>query len=409
MLFWSFAYFFFLLASYYVLRPVRDEMGVRSGVGFLPWLYTATFITSLAIAPVFAFLVARLKRAQFIPVVYGFLLLNILVFWGLLDAGIALALLAKVFFVWITVFSVFAVSVFWSFMADLFVGEQAKRLYPVIAAGGALGGVAGSATVNGVVQTIGAANLLLIAAGFLGLALVSAIQLGRIANDAEPVAGALLAADPDKTVGGGMLAGFVTILRSPYLLGIALWVLGLSFANTFAYNIQTDLMGRAALDSATRTQIFSRIDLAVNILIPLLQLTLTRFLLSRVGLGLTLGVLAIVFAVGFVSLALVPTLGVLIAFQIANRTAQFALSNPAREALWPVVDRGEKYKAKNIIDNAVFRGSDVGNAWLFKALHAGAGLSIPVISMIGAPMMALWFILSLVLGRTAQRKAATPS
>lgn len=395
---WSFLYFFFVLATYYILRPVRDEMGVRSGVGSLAYLYTYTFIATLVIAPVFAFLVTRMRRRVFVPVVYGFLVLNLLGFWAMLNFGIALDAAARAFFVWITVFAVFAVSVFWSFMADIWSPDQSRRLFTVIAAGGALGGFAGSATVTGLARVVGPANLLLIAAGLLVMAIVAAMSLGRETRVREP--------DGKKErPKGGVLEGFWAILRSPYMAGIALWVFGLSLAGTFAYNIQADMMGRSGLESAERTQVFGFIDMTANILMPLLQLTLARVALRWLGVGLLLAVLSVVYAAGFIALSLMPLVTVLIVVQIASRATQFAFANPAREALWPVATVDEKYKAKNVVDNAVFRGSDVVNAWGFKSLHEGLGLAIPTIAMIGAPLMAAWFALSLWLGRARERRA----
>ena len=399
----AFAYFFFLLASYYVLRPVRDEMAVRSGVRSIPWLFTATFLVSLAIAPLYGALVAKLRRGVFIPLVYGFLILNIAAFWALLAAGIALDVTAMAFFVWLSVFNVFAVSVFWSFMADIFVMEQAKRIYPLVAAGGSLGGLTGSATVTGLVTLVGPAGLLPIAAVLLLLALGFAVWLDRIA----PRKGASAkAVDTRGGTGGGWLAGFGDIVRSPYLGGIALWVLALSLAGTFAYNMQVDIVGRSGLDSAGRTQIFGTVDLATNILIPLIQLTIARAFLQRLGVGVTLAVVGVVFFIGFATLSAVPILAVLIGFQVAQRTGQFALSNPAREALFTVLDPEETYKAKNVIDNAVFRGSDVASAWLFNLLHSGVGLGLSALAVIGAGAAAAWAGLSLALGQAQQREAA---
>ncbi|MDR2837924.1 MAG: hypothetical protein LBV49_05040, partial [Azonexus sp.] len=218
----AFGYFFFVLACYYVLRPVRDEMGVRSGIRNLPWLFTATFFVTLAIAPIFAAVVARWQRKTFIPIVYGFLILDILAFWALLTLDIAAAATAMVFFVWLSVFNVFAVSVFWSFMADVFSSEQAKRLYPTIAAGGSLGGFAGSATVTGLAQLIGPANLLAAAAALLALALACAMSLEKSAADVETpmhAAQATRAAQDERRLGGGFLAGLTLLARSPYLAG----------------------------------------------------------------------------------------------------------------------------------------------------------------------------------------------
>jgi AAA family ATP:ADP antiporter len=400
----AFAYFFFLLASYYVLRPVRDEMAVRSGVRSIPWLFTATFVVSLAIAPIYGALVARLRRGLFIPLVYGFLALNILVFWALLSGGIALDATAKAFFVWLSVFNVFAVSVFWSFMADMFDIEQAKRLYPLIAAGGSLGGLAGSMTVTALATVVGPANLLLIAAGLLVAALALAAGLDHVAR--ADTASAKKLRGGREGVGGSWLAGIAEIVRSPYLAGIALWVFALSLAGTFAYNMQVDIVGRSGLDSAGRTQIFGAVDLATNILIPLIQLTIARAFLQRLGIGVTLGVVAVVFLLGFTALSAAPILAVLVAFQVAQRTGQFALSNPAREALFTVLEPEETYKAKNVIDNAVFRGSDVASAWLFNALHSGVGLGLSGLAVIGAGAAAAWAGLSLALGRAQKREAA---
>ena len=398
----SFGYFFFVLACYYVLRPVRDEMGIRSGVRNLPWLFTGTFVSSLIIAPIYAALVARLKRSVFIPSVYGFLILNIVAFWALLTAGVYAAQTAVVFFVWITVFSVFAVSVFWSFMADLYTSDQAKRLYPFIAAGGALGGFAGSATVTGLAKVIGPANLLIVAAALLGLALACAMGLEKTPIAQGPVK---QKADPAAGVGGGWLSGVVTILKSPYLGGIALWVFLLSLANTFAYYMQAQVISDANLDSSSRTQIFGAIDLAANILIPLTQLMITGFLLKKAGIGPTLAIVAAVATAGFLALAAMPVLAVVIAVQVAYRAGSFALSNPAREALWPVVDRADKYKTKNVVDNVVFRGGDVANSWIYNALSASAGLGTAAIALIGATVSAGWIVVSIVLGRAQAAKA----
>ncbi|OJU08965.1 MAG: hypothetical protein BGN86_00590 [Caulobacterales bacterium 68-7] len=408
----AFAYFFCVLACYYVLRPVRDEMGIRSGVRNLPWLFTGTFVASLVIAPIYAALVGRLRRAVFIPSVYGFLTLNILAFWACLTFGFAVAQTAVVFFVWITVFSVFAVSVFWSFMADLFSSDQAKRLYPVIAAGGSLGGFAGSATVTGLAKVIGPANLLGVAAVLLALALACAMALERqaktVSADKEPrdntVGGRW--GGPDKALGGGWLAGVATILRSPYLSAIAGWVFLLSTANTFSYYMQAQIISDAHLDTATRTQIFGAIDLATNILIPLVQLVVTGFLLKRVGVGVTLAIVAVVGVAGYLSLAIAPILAVIVGVQVAYRAGSLAISNPAREALWPVVARDEKYKAKNVVDNVVFRGGDVANAWIYNLLSATAGLGVSAIALIGAAVSAGWIALSLGLGRAQAKKVA---
>jgi ATP:ADP antiporter, AAA family len=302
------------------------------------------------------------------------------------------------------VFNVFAVSVFWSFMADLFDLDQAKRLYPLIAAGGSLGGFAGSMTVTGLATVAGPANLLLIAAALLLAALALAVWLDVVAGKDGASAKAVRASR--QGTGGGWLAGLSEIVRSPYLRGIALWVFALSLAGTFAYNMQVDIVGRSGLDSAGRTQIFGTVDLATNLLIPIIQLTIARAFLQRLGVGVTLGVVAVVFFIGFATLSAAPILAVLVTFQIAQRTGQFALSNPAREALFTVLGPEDTYKAKNVIDNAVFRGSDVASAWLFNLLHSGIGLGLSALALVGAGAAAAWAGLSLALGSAQKREAA---
>ncbi len=397
-LFWAFATFFFVLAPYYVLRPVRDEFAAHSGVGAIPWLYMGTFITSLVVAPIFAFLVARLRRSVFIPLFYGFLALNAVVFWIFLTQGLALETTHKVFFVWQTSVSVFSVSLFWSLMADVFDPEEARRLFPIVTVGGSLGGALGSAIVSFGTSTVGRANLLIVAVLFLAGAIGCALNLSRSAPPKARAAG-------DRKVGGGLLAGFSTLVKSPYLIGIAVWVVMLSLGNTFFYSIQTDLVNRADLGRDATTAFFGRIDLAMHVINPVLQFTLTRFLLARVGVGITLGLVALVYALSYASVAAWPVIPVLAVCIVAMRASQYGLSNPAREALWPVVGREEKYKAKNVVDNAVFRGSDVWTAWLYRALNAGAGFSTVIMAWIAVPLMAGWFVLSLILGRASQARA----
>ncbi|MBX9905552.1 MAG: MFS transporter [Burkholderiales bacterium] len=405
-LLWSFAYFFFLLAAYYVLRPVRDEMGLAGGIKNLPWLFTATFVVMLAVMPLFGALVARVPRQRFIPLVYHFFVANILIFWLLLTFKVALADTARVFFVWISVFNLFAVSVFWSFMADLYQSEQGKRLFGFIAAGGSAGALLGPLIAVGLAEPIGRANLLLIAALLLEAAVLCAMRL-------EAAAGALKtgqesaaeAARPNNGLGGGWIAGLLMVLRSPYLAGIALWVALLSLAGTFLYFQQANIVAALSDDPNRRIAIFARIDLAVSLLTIIVQFVVTGKIIRRFGAGPAAAFLPFVFAMGFLALALTPMLWVVIAFQAAQRAANFAISNPARELLFTVVDREEKYKAKYVIDNVVFRGGDAASGWLFNALR-GFGMELGAISLATVPIALAWLALALGLGRSHERRAA---
>lgn len=404
-LLWSFAYFFFLLAAYYVLRPVRDEMGIAGGVKNLPWLFTATFVVMLVVLPVFGAMVARIPRRRFIPLVYHFFVANILIFWLLLTFNIAMADTARVFFVWISVFNLFAVSVFWSFMADLYSSEQGKRLFGFIAAGGSAGALLGPLIAVGLAEPIGRANLLLIAALLLELAVLCAMRLESAAlvlkdGNASPAA----AGQRESGLGGSWTAGLVMVMRSPYLAGIALWVALLSLAGTFLYFQQANIVAALTDDPNKRTAVFAQIDLAVSLLTITVQFIVTGKIIRRFGAGPAAAFLPLIFAAGFLALALTPMLWVVIAFQAVQRAANFAISNPARELLFTAVDREEKYKAKYVIDNVVFRGGDAASGWLFHALR-GFGMELGAIALATVPVALGWLALALALGRAHERRA----
>jgi AAA family ATP:ADP antiporter len=404
-LLWSFAYFFTLLAAYYVLRPVRDEMGLASGIKNLPWLFTATFVVMLAVMPLFGALVARIPRQRFIPLVYHFFTANILIFWLLLTFKVAMLDTARVFFVWISVFNLFAVSVFWSFMADLYQSEQGKRLFGFIAAGGSAGALLGPLIAAGLAEPIGRANLLLIAALLLEMAVLCAMRLESAAAVLKSGNVSTQAAPRDSGVGGSGIAGLLMVLRSPYLAGIALWVALLSLAGTFLYFQQANIVAALTDDPNRRTAIFARIDLAVSLVTIIVQFTVTGKIIRRFGAGPAAAFLPLVFAAGFLALALTPMLWVVIAFQAAQRAANFAISNPARELLFTVLDRAEKYKAKYVIDNVVFRGGDAASGWLFHALR-GLGMELGAIALATVPVALAWVALALALGRGHERRAS---
>jgi AAA family ATP:ADP antiporter len=407
-LLWSFLYFFFLLSTYYLLLPLRDAMGIEGGTRNLSWLFIATFIATLITAPIQAALIARMPRSRFIPVVYLSLVAMMLIFWFLMRTHVAPVIVARAFFVWITVFSVFTVSVFWSFMADLYSTEQSKRLFGFIGAGGSIGSILGPYITQLLVKPIGVANLLLIGAGLLVAAVVCANRLESAAADAQ-------AATPDfkpasagrqkAAVGGGMFDGFALLFKSPYLGGIGLWVFLLSFAGTMLYFVQAEVVSAAATDTATRTQIFASIAKWVGILSLAMQLLATGRIISAIGTGKSLALLPTVFVLGFAAMALSPVLLVVAGFQALQRATNFGIANLARESLWTVVSREEKFKAKNIIDGSVFRAADALNAQIFKAFTAGLALSVPVIAGISAVIAGGWLVLSLGLGRGQERRA----
>ena len=395
---WSFAYFFTLLAGYYVLRPLRDQMGIAGGVRALPWLFTATFLALLVAQPVYGALVAKLTRARFIPVVYHFFAANLVLFWLLLSLDIEKVMVARVFFVWVSVFNLFVVAVFWSFMADLFSSEQGKRLFGFIGAGGTAGALLGPVITIGLSVPLGPTNLLLAAIVLLELAVFCVHRLERSAGTR---AGRQTDA---QRLGGSAFAALPELIRSPYLLGIAAWVSLLSFGATMLYLEQAHLVAKTVHGAGAQTRVFAGMDLAVGLLTLATQVFATGRLLTRFGTGAAAGALPAVYILGFAALALAPSLGVVVVVQVAQRWMNFAIANPARHVFYTVVAREEKYKAKNLIDVVIYRGSDALYGWVFDGLQA-LGLKLGAIALCALPVAAGWMVLSGALGRTQERRA----
>ncbi|MGH8736646.1 MAG: NTP/NDP exchange transporter [Burkholderiales bacterium] len=401
-LLWSFAYFFLLLAGYYVLRPLRDQMGIAGGVRNLPWLFTATFLVLLLAQPLYGVLVARLPRARFIPVVYHFFVVNLALFWLLLTLHAGTAWVARVFFVWVSVFNLFAVVVFWSFMADIFSSEQGKRLFGFIGAGGTAGALLGPVITIWLSVPLGPVNLLLVAVVLLELAVLCVHRLERAAaitpTRATPAAA-------DARIGGSAIAGIAAVARSPYLLGVAAWVSLLSFGGTFLYFQQAHIVSTTLHGAAQQTRLFAGIDLAVGLLTLATQSFVTGRFLKRFGVAPAAAALPAVYVVAFAVLALMPGLAAVVFFQAIQRTMNFAISNPARQVFYTVVSREAKYKAKNLIDVVVFRGSDALYGWLFDSLQV-IGLKLGAIAACAVPAALGWLALSVALGRAQERRAA---
>ena len=395
---WSFAYFFTLLAGYYVLRPLRDQMGIAGGVKNLPWLFTATFLSLLLAQPLYGALVARLPRVKFIPVVYHFFVANLVLFWVLLTFDVEKVIVARAFFVWVSVFNLFAVAVFWSFMADLFTAEQGKRLFGFIGAGGTAGALLGPVVTILLSAPLGPVNLLIAAAAFLEAAVFCVHRIERVADAPTQV-------DPRRQrVGGGAFAALPELIRSPYLLGVASWVSLLSFGATIAYFAQANIVSATVHDAATQTRLFAGIDLAVGLLSLATQVFATAKFLKRFGTGISAAALPAVYVVGFGALAIAPILSVVVTLQVAQRWMNFAIANPARQVFFTVVGREEKYKAKNLIDVVIYRGSDALYGWVYDSLQA-LGLKLGAIALCALPVVAGWLILSTALGQRQEHLA----
>lgn len=395
---WSFAYFFMLLAGYYVLRPLRDAMGIAGGVKNLPWLFTATFVTLLVAQPLYGEVVAKLPRTRFIPIVYHFFTANLALFWLFLVLHIDTPLVARVFYVWVAVFSLFAVAVFWSFMADLFTADQGKRLFGFIGAGGTAGTLLGPLITIWLSVRVGPVNLLIAAVLLLEAAVFCVWRLEKAATVYTG------SREEPPRLGGSAFAALTETARSPYLLGIAAWISLQSFCATILYLQQIHLVAADIHGAGAQTRVFASIDFAVSVLTLAIQVFATGQLLKLLGTGITAAALPAVYVLGFVVVFLAPTLMVVLVVQIIQRWMHFAFSNPARQVFYTVLGREEKYKAKNFIDVVVYRGSDAMHSWVFDGLQ-GIGLKLGTIALVSVPMAAIWLVLSDALGRAQERRA----
>ncbi len=391
---WSFAYFFCLLCGYYILRPVREEMGVQGGVENLQWLYTGTFVAILTLVPLFGAASARWPRARLLPAVYLFFSANLLVFYFLMRAHVAPVWTAAAFFIWLSAFNMVVVSVFWSFMADIFSNEQARRLYGLIAAGGSVGAVSGPLITATLVKRVGIANLMLAGMVLLVLTVICIRQLSawaeRHGSTPQKAAGAGL--------GGSMWAGVGLTVSSRYLLGIAGLILAVAVLNTFLYFEQARMVRDWSASPEERTRLFALMDGAVNVLALICQAAVVQWLIARLGIPVLLTALMAASGFGYLTLAAAPVLAVLVVFQVLRRAADYSMLRPVREVLFTVVSREEKYKAKNFIDTVVLRGGDAASGWVSAGLKAlGAGTA--AVALIAAPIAFLSAILGWFLGR----------
>ena len=377
----AFCYFFFLLGGYFMLRPIRGSVAANNSE-ILHWLYTGTFLTMLAIVPVFGFLVSRFRRGQFIPAIYLFFLFNLVLFIiGFREDDTPLWI-QRTFYIWLSVFNLFVVSIFWSFMADIFRPGQAQRLFGFVMAGGSLGAMVGSWTTTMLVLTLGSRNMMAAAAACLLLATVLAVILGRYTRRQHHD-------QPTEVIGGSIWEGAVHVFRSEYLLYACLLMLLHNLTSTFLYNGLAVLVNDQIVGFDERTHFFGIVDLVVQVIAFIFQFLVTSRLVTSLGMSKTLVMVPIMLAGGFIILGSSMGLVLFAAIQVAQRSMNYGVLGPAKEMLFTVVDRETKYKSKNFIDTVVYRGSDVTASWIFKGLTS-AGLSLSQITWFYLPVMGLW-------------------
>ncbi|WP_222836927.1 NTP/NDP exchange transporter [Advenella mimigardefordensis] len=402
---WSWLYVFSLFLAYYILRPIREELGVAGGVNNLPWLFTGTLIAMTVINPLFAWVVKRWPRERFIAIAYRFFMLNLVAFMLLLMNATPEqhVWIGRAFFIWVSVFNLFVISVFWSFMVDVFSGEQAKRVFGFLATGATVGGIAGSALTSGLVERLGQTWLLLISIVLLEVAVFATRRLSGISDAFKrPIE----RREGHEPVGGGLLAGITHTFRSPYLLGIAIFILCYAVTSTILYFQQATIAEQYFADRAARTAFFADISLWVNCITLGVQLFLTGRIMQWLGVALTLCAMPMMSMLGFAGLATFPGIGLFVVFQVVRNVSNYALTRPAREVLFTAVSREDRYKTKNFIDTVVYRGGDQIAAWSYAGLLA-IGLSLTGIAAIAVPLSAIWLILGVWLGRRQQRWEST--
>ncbi|HEX5789390.1 MAG TPA: MFS transporter [Woeseiaceae bacterium] len=402
---WSFAYFFCVLSSYYMLRPIREMLGVASGVTTVPVLFTSTFLAMIAATTIFGWVASKFPRRVFLPWVYAFFVLNILFFYGAFLWAEASATdfvwIGRVFFVWISIFNLFVVSVFWSFMADIYTREQGRRLFGVISAGGSIGALAGPAVTIHLVDIIGFERLLPLSAALLLGSIVCIGRLRRWVERAQAKDVAETAAAP-KPLGGSAFAGMTHVFRSRYFIAISVVSVLASLLGTALYMFMNALVGETIADADARTKLFAYLDLGTGMLTVVFQLLVVRHAVRKLGLGMTFALMPLLSVVGFALLAVHPTLLFVAVLQALRRAVGFGFSKPANDMLYSVVTPEEKYKAKNFIDTAVYRAGDLVGTWTIRAVW---GLGMTGIALALLPFAILWVLIALWLGREYRRRA----
>ncbi|MEO7522062.1 MAG: Npt1/Npt2 family nucleotide transporter [Gemmatimonas sp.] len=389
------SYFFFALASYFILRAVRDAAGVAAGTSQLPWLFTGTLITTLLMNPVYSSVVARLPVRQFIPIVYRVFIVALLLFAALIRYGPPSVepYLGPTFWILTSIYSLFVTSVFWGFMADTFRTEQSKRLFGFISIGGTLGALAGSSLTAIIAEAVGTPVLMVLSVVLLECAVqvVKRFPPSFRADTRERDSS-------NRAVGGSAMAGITHVLKSPYLLGICLYMLLFTIGSTILYFQQAEIVGARYADRESRTAFLARIDAIVQTLTVFAQLFITGRVIKWLGVGFTLAILPAISVIGFGALGMWATLAMFVLFQVMRRAGEYAFGRPAREVLFTVVPPEDKYKAKNLIDTFVYRGGDQIGAWSYNGLGA-IGFSMSAIALMAAPMSLVWLFIGLWLGR----------
>jgi AAA family ATP:ADP antiporter len=403
---WSFAYFFCILSSYFMLRSVREAMAIVSGVTNIPWLFTGTFTLMLLVTPVFGWLTSKFPRRVFLPWIYYFFVANILIFFAVFTYAqnneISQIWISRAFFIWLSVFNLFVVSVFWSFMADIYTRKQSRRLFGVISAGGSTGALIGPIATSLLVTRIGFQNLLPISAALLLLAVYCVFRLRRWVRLRDT------AADTEETtaaqpaiIGGSAWAGAKQVLTQPYFAAIALALACANFLGGATYIYMAEMVSITFDGTDRQTQVFAIMDAMINALSFIGQLLLVKHSVRRIGIGRTLALLPLVSVIGFTLLALNPAFVIIAGLQVLRRSIGFGFTKPTTDMLYSVVSKESKYKAKNFIETTVYRAWDVLTSWTVRSM---SGIGLSGIALVCVPIALLWSVVAIWIGREYKRR-----
>ncbi len=400
---WSFAYFFCIFSAYSMLRPIRDAMGIVSGVSTLAWLFTGTFTVMVFVAPIFGWIASRFPRKQFLPWVYYFFIANILIFYAVFtyaqNRELDQVWIGRSFYVWLSVFNLFVISIFWSFMADIYSREQSRRLFGVISAGGSTGGLVGPFITGTLVVPMGFKNVLPLSALLLLAGVICIYRLRRWVRQHEDDAHSDTV-ESSKAIGGGYLEGIRLVIAKPYFRAIALALILANFVGVVAYFYLLELVSITFESTDGHTQVFSWIDFTINGFSFIGQLILVKHSVKKLGIGATLALLPIVSVIGFALLAIHPVFTVMAGLVIFRRSLAFGFSKPTNDMLYAVVTAEEKYKVKNFVETAIYRSGDAIAAWTIVL----SGIGISGIAVVCLPIAAIWTAIAFWLGRDYKRR-----
>ncbi len=396
----SFLFVVILMSAYYILRPVRDAMASDWTDAEVSWLWTLNFFISTAVVAVYGIAVSRFRLQLLVPAMYGIFALTFVVFYVLASTSGDRTLIDKSFYVWVSVFSLFHISVFWSFMSDLFNKEQAGRLFSIIAVGASVGGLIGPTIPSFFSESLGTDNLMLIASVMLLIPIPIIFYLQSLKSSDLRNEDFYLR-KPNATIGGNPFSGFKMFFANPYLLAIGLFIFLYTGVSSFVYFELKNLLSE--LSRVERTAVWAKMDLAVNILSITTGLFATGRIVGKFGMPVTIALVHVLICVGLLILAISPFLAAVVTLQIVRRAGNYAVTRPAREMLFTRVDRETRFKAKPVIDIVAYRGGDMLMAWLFTGLTQGLGLGLAAVAMVGAGIAALWSMVGIYLGRWFER------